>query len=82
MQASTNGFRRGSQVILQDFGGFLSPFTARQSRSSSRNGTELEPIPQDPKEPTYESTDSRGNSNETDKKMKSLDRLPEKAVLH
>ncbi|KAI1095922.1 hypothetical protein F5B19DRAFT_272818 [Rostrohypoxylon terebratum] len=81
LQASTNGFRRGSQVILNDFGGLLSPFTARQSRSSSRNGTELEPIPQDPKEPAYDSTDSHSHSNETDKKKKSLDRLPEKTDM-
>ncbi|KAI1409398.1 hypothetical protein F5Y13DRAFT_93208 [Hypoxylon sp. FL1857] len=80
VQASTNGFRRGSQVILQDLGGFLSPFNPRQSRSSSKNGTELEPIPQHPKEP-YESTTSQSTSTDTDRKLKDIEILPERTSI-
>ncbi|OTB03346.1 hypothetical protein M426DRAFT_38375, partial [Hypoxylon sp. CI-4A] len=50
MTAPPTGFRRGSQVILHDLGGLLSPFNPRQSRSGSKTATELEPIPQHPKE--------------------------------
>ncbi|KAI0840868.1 hypothetical protein F5Y06DRAFT_232041 [Hypoxylon sp. FL0890] len=64
VQAPTNGFRRGSQVILQDLGGLLSPFNSRQARSNSNIGTELQPIPQHPKEPD-ESTNSQTTSTDT-----------------
>ncbi|KAI5868582.1 hypothetical protein GGS23DRAFT_592347 [Durotheca rogersii] len=50
MQAPPSGLRRGSQLLLQDLGGLLAPFGSRQPRSSSRNGIELEPIPQHPGE--------------------------------
>lgn len=53
--AGTTGFRRGSQALLQDLGGLLTPFGSNSSRSNSRtaNGTELETIPQHPREPAY-----------------------------
>ncbi|OTA63771.1 hypothetical protein K449DRAFT_328565 [Hypoxylon sp. EC38] len=81
VQAPTNGFRRGSQVILQDLGGLLSPFNSRQSRSSSKNGIELEPIPQHPKEP-YESAHSQSTSTDTDRKTKYMEFRPEMASIH
>lgn len=80
-QATSNGFRRGSQVLLQDLGGLLSPFNSRQSRSSSKNGTELEPIPQHPQEPADEPSTSHGNSNDTDYDLKDIEARPQKASL-
>ncbi|KAI1470787.1 uncharacterized protein F4812DRAFT_278558 [Daldinia caldariorum] len=65
-QATSNGIRRGSQVVLQDLSGLLSPLNPRQSRSSSNNGTELESIPQHPQEATQDSSNSRSSSNDTD----------------
>ncbi|KAI8961621.1 hypothetical protein F5Y11DRAFT_222051 [Daldinia sp. FL1419] len=65
-QATSNGFRRGSQVILQDLGGLLKPLSTKQSRSSSKNGTELESIPQHPHEALHDATESRSSSNDTD----------------
>ncbi|ORY62964.1 uncharacterized protein BCR38DRAFT_345505 [Pseudomassariella vexata] len=50
--AGTTGFRRGSQALLQDLGGFLSPFGAK-SRSNSKTsatGTELQMMQQHPEE--------------------------------
>jgi hypothetical protein len=44
--AASNGARRGSTALLQDLGGLLSPVTAKPPRRSSRNATELQPIPQ------------------------------------
>ncbi|KAI0022745.1 hypothetical protein F4780DRAFT_732835 [Xylariomycetidae sp. FL0641] len=57
--ASTSGFRRGSQTILNDLGGLLHSFNSRQSRSSPKLGTELQPIPQHPREPAYGPHDDR-----------------------
>ncbi|KAI1377522.1 hypothetical protein F4677DRAFT_39072 [Hypoxylon crocopeplum] len=87
-QASSNGFRRGSQVLLQDLSGLLSPFNSRQSRSSSRCGTELETIPQHPQEAPQkqprehpneaqrDSSNSHSNSNDTDYDLKITVALP------
>ncbi|XXG99126.1 multicopy suppressor of BFA (Brefeldin A) [Hypoxylon texense] len=82
MQATSNGFRRGSQVLLQDLSGLLSPFNPRQSRSSSRNGVELETIPQHPQEPPDEPANSHSNSNDTDYDLKDVEGRPRKASLH
>ncbi|KAI1481478.1 hypothetical protein F4774DRAFT_33163 [Daldinia eschscholtzii] len=65
-QATCNGFRRGSQVVLQDLSGLLNPLNPRQSRSSSNNGTELESIPQHPQEAAHDPPDSRSSSNDVD----------------
>ncbi|KAI1763741.1 hypothetical protein GGR53DRAFT_531273 [Hypoxylon sp. FL1150] len=81
LQATSNGFRRGSQVLLQDLSGILSPFNARQSRSSSRNGVELETILQHPQEPTDESSNSHSNSNDTDYDLKGLEARPRNASV-
>ncbi|KAH9887123.1 hypothetical protein F4778DRAFT_433938 [Xylariomycetidae sp. FL2044] len=56
--ASTNGFRRGSQTLLHDLGGLLSPFNSRQSRSGSKTGgTELQTIPQRTRGPAFDPED-------------------------
>lgn len=47
MTATPNGYRRGSQTLLHDLG---SLFSSRQSRASLKMGTELQPIPQHPRE--------------------------------
>ncbi|KAI0014308.1 hypothetical protein F4779DRAFT_4976 [Xylariaceae sp. FL0662B] len=57
VQAPINGFRRGSQTLLQDLGGFLSPLSSKQPRSNSKNGTELQPIPQHPGESPHDPDD-------------------------
>ncbi len=44
--ASSSGLRRGSAALLQDLGGLLGPLNSRSSRTKSRTGTELQPIPQ------------------------------------
>ncbi|KAI1658467.1 hypothetical protein F4813DRAFT_50173 [Daldinia decipiens] len=64
-QATSNGFRRGSQVILQDLGGLLNPLNPRQSRSSSKTGTELESIPQHPQEALHDPVNSPSSSDDT-----------------
>ncbi len=46
MTATPNGYRRGSQTLLHDLGGLLSP---RQSRTGLGIGTESRPIPQQPR---------------------------------
>ncbi|KAI1503964.1 hypothetical protein F5X99DRAFT_81558 [Biscogniauxia marginata] len=61
MPASANGFRRGSQTLLHDLGGLLSPFNSKPSRSGSRSGTELQPIPQHPQEQSYDPEHDRGS---------------------
>ncbi|KAK7754061.1 hypothetical protein SLS62_003907 [Diatrype stigma] len=47
MTATPNGYRRGSQTLLHDLGNL---FSSRQSRASLKMGTELQPIPQHPRE--------------------------------
>ncbi|KAI0848251.1 hypothetical protein F5Y00DRAFT_88180 [Daldinia vernicosa] len=67
-QATSSGFRRGSQVVLQDLGGLLNPLNPlnpKQSRATSKNGTELESIPQHPQEALHDPTNSRNSSNDT-----------------
>lgn len=59
INASDSGLRRGSQLILQDWSGLLRPFQSRRTRTPS-NGTELQPIPQHPQEPDYETDQYRG----------------------
>lgn len=73
IQAAPSGFRRGSQVLLQDLSGLLSPFNSRQPRSSSRNRTELVPIPQQPEHITGDSSTSHGNSADTEFDLKDLE---------
>lgn len=51
MTATPNGYRRGSQTLLHDLG---SLFSSRQSRASLKMGTELQPIPQHPREYRHE----------------------------
>ena len=46
VSAGTSGVRRGSTALLQDLGGLLSPLNTRSSRARTRNGTELQTIPQ------------------------------------
>lgn len=57
MPASGTGFRRGSTAFLQDMGGLLSPSgpwpNNLQNPSRSKNGTELQPIQQHSREPSY-----------------------------
>ncbi|KAI3331547.1 hypothetical protein HD806DRAFT_163259 [Xylariaceae sp. AK1471] len=60
MNASGTGLRRGSQTLLQDLSGLFHPFHPRRARGNSRNGTELQPIPQHPHEPAYETDEYRG----------------------
>jgi hypothetical protein len=60
MNASGTGLRRGSQTLLQDLSGLFHPFHPRRGRANSRNGTELQPIPQHPYEPAYETDQYRG----------------------
>ncbi|KAI0387635.1 hypothetical protein F5Y04DRAFT_240657 [Hypomontagnella monticulosa] len=80
MPAATNGFRRGSQVILQDLSGFLRTSNSRQSRSSSKNGTELEPIPQHPQEqPNDSTTKNHSEPNNIKNNRKSSEGLIEKS---
>ncbi|KAK8128380.1 hypothetical protein PG984_009488 [Apiospora sp. TS-2023a] len=62
--ATTTGFRRGSQALLQDLSGLLTPFGPKPTRSSSgspptSSGTELETIPQHPRESMYDPADTR-----------------------
>ncbi|KAK7928018.1 hypothetical protein PG985_005016 [Apiospora marii] len=62
--ATGTGFRRGSQALLQDLSGLLAPFGSRPTRSSSgspptSSGTELETIPQHPRESMYNPADTR-----------------------
>lgn len=78
MPATTNGFRRGSQVILQDLSGFLRTSNSRQSRSSSKNGTELESIPQHPQEQPNESVQDYNNPNNIKNSQKDTEKLTEK----
>lgn len=65
MPASASGLRRGSTAFLQDIGGLLAPSPAapNKPRSKSKNGTELESIPQSrepPAEPpAYQSSAGR-----------------------
>ncbi|KAI1363014.1 GPCR protein, PTH11-type [Xylaria arbuscula] len=59
MTASGNGFRRGSQTLLQDLGGLFYPFQPRRTRTPPGGG-ELQPIPQHPHEPAYEMEEYRG----------------------
>ncbi|RYP91441.1 hypothetical protein DL770_002486 [Monosporascus sp. CRB-9-2] len=47
MTAIPTGYRRGSQTLLQDLG---SLFGSRQSKANKRAATELQPIPQQPRE--------------------------------
>ncbi|KAK7956930.1 uncharacterized protein PG986_006152 [Apiospora aurea] len=62
--ATATGFRRGSQALLQDLSGLLTPFGSRATRSDSGSpptisGTELETIPQHPRESAYNPADTR-----------------------
>ncbi|KAK8051252.1 hypothetical protein PG993_002637 [Apiospora rasikravindrae] len=62
--ATATGFRRGSQALLQDLSGLLTPFGPKPTRSNSgspptSSGTELETIPQHPREPAYNPADMR-----------------------
>lgn len=60
--ATPNGFRRGSQALLLDLGGLLGPFGTRfgsGGKSSSPDGTELDTIPQHPREQRYDPADTR-----------------------
>ncbi|KAK2595305.1 hypothetical protein QQS21_006961 [Conoideocrella luteorostrata] len=50
--ASNTGVRRGSTALLQDLGGLLGPLNTKASRTKSRGGTELQPIPQSRDEQT------------------------------
>ncbi|KAI1809445.1 hypothetical protein GGS20DRAFT_580699 [Poronia punctata] len=60
VNASGTGLRRGSQTLLQDLSGLLHPFQPRRAKNNSRGGTELQPIPQHPQEPAYETYQYRG----------------------
>ncbi|KAI1386306.1 uncharacterized protein F4822DRAFT_311910 [Hypoxylon trugodes] len=81
IQAPTSGFRRGSSVILKDLG-LLTPFNRRQSRSSSRTGTELEPIPQHSREPSTDRIPQiKPKSKETDNELKDLESRSRKISL-
>jgi hypothetical protein len=60
INANGTGLRRGSQTLLQDLSGLLHPFQPRRPRPNSTNGTELQPIPQHPQEPAYETDQYRG----------------------
>ncbi|KAI0161614.1 hypothetical protein GGR52DRAFT_130901 [Hypoxylon sp. FL1284] len=82
MQANSNGFRRGSQVLLQDLGGLLGPSNVRQSRSSSQNGVELETIPQHPQERRSQPSDSNGNSKNAEYGLDDSEAHTRKASLH
>jgi len=53
LPAGTSGLRRGSSALLQDLGGLLTPHTSNATRPKSRNGTELQTIPQSRHEQTY-----------------------------
>ena len=60
--ATPNGFRRGSQALLLDLGGLLGPVGARfgsGGKPSSPDGTELDTIPQHPREQRYDPADTR-----------------------
>lgn len=62
--ATSTGFRRGSQALLQDLSGLLGPFGPKPTRSSSgspptSSGTELETIPQHPRESMYNTAETR-----------------------
>ncbi|KAK8118689.1 integral membrane protein PTH11, partial [Apiospora kogelbergensis] len=65
MPATGTGFRRGSQALLQDLSGLLTTFGPKpQARPSSaspptNSGTELETIPQHPRESVYDPADTR-----------------------
>ncbi|KAI0392047.1 hypothetical protein F5Y17DRAFT_381497 [Xylariaceae sp. FL0594] len=60
LNASGTGLRRGSKTLLQDLTGLLHPFQSRRPRPNSTHGTELQPIPQHPQEPAYETDVYRG----------------------
>ncbi|KAI2620004.1 hypothetical protein GGR54DRAFT_111553 [Hypoxylon sp. NC1633] len=81
MQASSNGFRRGSQVFLQDLGGLLSPLNSKHSRSDSRSGRELQTIPQYSQEPSHDSSNSQSSSTNTDCGSKILVGPPRRTSL-
>ena len=54
--ASSGGFRRGSNALLQDLGGLLGPLGGkgnRPQRGKLRQGTELQTIPQSQHEQTF-----------------------------
>ncbi|KAK7981805.1 hypothetical protein PG988_004043 [Apiospora saccharicola] len=58
------GFRRGSQALLQDLSGLWTPFGPKPTRSNSgspptSSGTELETIPQHPRESMYDPANTR-----------------------
>jgi hypothetical protein len=55
--APTSG-RRGSAALVQDLGGLLGPLNSKQSRSKSRTGTELQPLPNAPNR-TYDPSNVR-----------------------
>jgi hypothetical protein len=58
--ASTSGVRRGSQTLLRDLGSLLGRANSKPSRSGSKTsstGTELEPIPQRSRQPSYNPPD-------------------------
>jgi hypothetical protein len=53
--AGSTGSRRGSTALLQDLGAYLGPLSTKPQRKASRNGTELQPIPQSHQEsPLYD----------------------------
>jgi hypothetical protein len=53
LPAGSSGLRRGSSALLQDLGGLLTPKTSNATQPKSRNGTELQTIPQSRHEQTY-----------------------------
>ncbi|KAI8633399.1 hypothetical protein F5Y19DRAFT_298564 [Xylariaceae sp. FL1651] len=60
LTASGSGLRRGSQTLLHDLSGLFHPFQSRHTRTTARNATELQPIPQHSQEPAYETDVYRG----------------------
>lgn len=50
MTANPTGYRRGSQTLLHDLGDLFSSRRHSNSRPGLRTGTELQPIPQHPRE--------------------------------
>ncbi|KAI1633958.1 hypothetical protein F4809DRAFT_549484 [Biscogniauxia mediterranea] len=61
MIASATGLRRGSQTLLHDLGGLLTPFNSKPSRSGSRSATELQPIPQNRRGQSYDPNDDHSS---------------------